>query len=1167
MPLRPLLRLLSILFLLTTASVQRAFAENSRVFPVDTPIPLATPTPLSPDKLQSAGPFVVPMTGPWQFALTHGETIAESYHAATDLPKIVTASSERSWAPVTNAIDGDISTAWTAADSTLPQWLRVDLGSVRSVAGVDITFGGGRVQARYTIDGSSDGRTWSTLADRSAAPGTGDGAIDLLSAPARYVRVTVDQFTSEHRRFGGGGPAVSISELRIFVFGADGKRTEWRPAPIASDDDFATTSFNASHWDTIGVPSNWEILGYSPVTYNSVDDSVGLYRRWVAVPAAFAGKRIVWRFDGVFDGAEIFVNGVRAGYHESGYTAFDVDLTGLVKPGQRNLFAVRVCKKTPSEDLDTGDYEAMGGIFRQTYLYATPKTYVSDLTVRTSVSNDHRTATVATNVALVGRPGGRVPISVMLFDQASHWLPDPIEVAVATVGPDGTNQGHFSNVVRSPRLWSAEKPNLYYVMVVVGDPKSPIERIEQRIGVRQITISPKEVLLWNGVPIKCAGTCRHEIYPTTGAALNDLVWKRDIALMKAANINAIRTSHYNHASRFLDLCEENGFYMLDEIPFCWAGQEVGDARYKDAFLERAAETYARDKNRPEVLAWSCGNESGGGPNASAVLDYMHAQDPTRPAYISQQWPSTPGQSFLDSHYPRPDDFANMLANAAGKTPIVFTEQPHMFSGTGNLDYDYGVHDFWSVPLQRSWETVEKYPTILGSFIWEWQNQPVVSTWSDSAPNHRGKPVLVDENNKGVVDGYRDPKPEWWAVKMVYSPVQIPVRTISIEPGGIVEIPVENRYSFTNLNELWCSWTAYRDGRAINDKRLSVSCPPLGAGVLRFHVPPGTTDVKVAFQTWSNEQFHSSLLGAIAGDADILRTRGGETPEFGEVYSTRLHVAGAPLPQPPSAASFDGSLAIDDSNDALTVSNARMSIRFSKATGEIESWTQDGRQIALGGPILNLGQAHEIVNQFGRNSADGFARSDGGFTVADATVDAHPRGTHVEVTTQSSFAGADGAGQPTLKVDYDVAPNDEIAVHWTIGWTGDSVSAWEDGVEIGLPATLTKMSWLRDNVLPDYPAGSVGEPSGACTWTDLSFACSKRDLRWMALTDPSGHGLALLALDDPLLTRAHADSNSITLYASRDIAVDAELSTPWITDHDITLSKDAPVSGSFVMRAL
>ena len=156
----------------------------------------------------------------------------------------------------------------------------------------------------------------------------------------------------------------------------------------------------------------------------------------------------------------------------------------------------------------------------------------------------------------------------------------------------------------------------------------------------------------NGVPVKFTGVCRHEEFSPYGHALTEECWKTDINLMKAANINAIRTSHYNHAERFMELCDEAGFYVLDEIPSCWVANEINDATRTWAYIFRSKETLDRDKNRACVVAWSCGNESSYGINNQAEFDYVKAHDPTRLALISQQnLGQNPKTDFEDYHYP------------------------------------------------------------------------------------------------------------------------------------------------------------------------------------------------------------------------------------------------------------------------------------------------------------------------------------------------------------------------------------------------------------------------------------------------------------------------------------------------------------------------------------
>ena len=643
------------------------------------------------------------------------------------------------------------------------------------------------------------------MADESAAPGVGSGPVTITPADVRYVRITV---------LGNSGTDwASLREFQIRTT-EGGQETAWRPTadkaaapPASTRDAFAAPNFDDADWDRIAVPSNWEMLGYSLPTYNSVDNTVGLYRRFVTVPAAWAGRRIVWRFDGALDGAEVFVNGQKAGYHESGYTAWDIDLTGLVKPGRRNLFAVRVSKTTPSDDCETGDFQAMGGIYRETSLIAVPQTHASEVTVRTPLAANYRDATLAATVSVRGTPGEAVALTGHLF-RANGEATAVSLAGAGRIGANGSATVALSAPVKAPKLWSAEKPSLYTLVVELTSGGQPGERIEQRFGFKQIEIK-NNVVLWNGRPIKCTGVCRHDFWASKGFALSDAQWVRDLSLMKAANVNAIRTSHYNHAARFLELCEEKGVYVLDEVPFCWIGDQVKDPKYAPFLLQRAQETLARDKNRPCVLAWSIGNENGFGADEQQVMDLVKKTDPTRPAFVSQQNPSDiKRQDLGDAHYPDPGSVDWDATHNAALWPVNYSEHPHIFYQKDTQDYDPGASDLWSEALMKTWDKLWKAPTILGSFIWEWQNQGIADKNPDKTRDfYYGPDRLRQENNKGIVSAYRVPKPEWWIVKSVYSPVVVGTRTVS-PSGGVCTVPLTNHYSFTDLKELACRWTAY-----------------------------------------------------------------------------------------------------------------------------------------------------------------------------------------------------------------------------------------------------------------------------------------------------------------------------------------------------------------------
>ena len=181
---------------------------------------------------------------------------------------------------------------------------------------------------------------------------------------------------------------------------------------------FAAPDASDADWKTIPVPANWEIEGFSMLTYQerpATSKDIGLYRRWVEVPASFAGQRVLWHFDGAYDGADVFVNGQRCGYHESGFTAFNIDVTKAIKPGEKNLMAVRLYKNTSSAALDHGDFWCLGGIYRETYLVALPPLSVDDVTVVTDLDEQYKNATLKSTVRVVGKAGSHFTLSSDLY--------------------------------------------------------------------------------------------------------------------------------------------------------------------------------------------------------------------------------------------------------------------------------------------------------------------------------------------------------------------------------------------------------------------------------------------------------------------------------------------------------------------------------------------------------------------------------------------------------------------------------------------------------------------------------------------------------------------------------------------------------------------------------
>jgi beta-galactosidase len=602
---------------------------------------------------------------------------------------------------------------------------------------------------------------------------------------------------------------------------------------IASEPARDPAYVEGKEWVDLKVPGNWEMAGLSTATYDQPDNASGCYRLWFDVPQSWTGRLVRLSFDGVQNAAEIWLNGKpvavdegswgRENYHESGWTAFQVDLTPQVKFGQKNLLVVRVTKNTRSSNLDSGDYFFLGGVYRPVTLFSVPKTHLGDVAVQTRLLDGNR-AEVKVLADVVGKDASSISMRL-------EGVPGEVSGKI--------ENGHavLTKIVDQPRLWSAEFPNLYNLTVELkGRPRKffardqTTETFSKRIGIREVTIT-NGVFLVNGVPVKLAGICRHDVSATEGTAVGPDLWRKDITLMKAANINAIRTSHYPYGSGFYDLCDELGVYVVDELPYCWCSTD--DLSLRPAFEQRARETIRRDKNHPSVIIWTIGNENRAGTNLQIVADLVKQLDPTRPRNVSCFEADKYKVDLSDDHYPR---LAKIIRDVQDSLK---TGHPHIYIENPNtwdirLAPDAGSWERWGAVLQRNWDICMKYDTIPGTFLWEWQDRAVADQCPTKLYCYFPETGINLMKIKGIVDGFRNPRPWYYDLKMIYSPIQIGSSLTA--SSGKVSFPIENRYSFTDLSYLKMSWALERDDKTIASGDDHVNQPPRSKGKVEISLP-------------------------------------------------------------------------------------------------------------------------------------------------------------------------------------------------------------------------------------------------------------------------------------------------------------------------------------------
>ncbi|MFE6359135.1 glycoside hydrolase family 2 TIM barrel-domain containing protein [Streptomyces sp. NPDC057806] len=507
--------------------------------------------------------------------------------------------------------------------------------------------------------------------------------------------------------------------------------------PDDRDPDFHRPDLDDGDWDTIPVPSVWQLHGYdfpiyvnitypywgpnglgedpqppnAPTRYNPV----GQYRRTFTVPEDWSGRRTFLHFEGVKSAHYVWINGELAGYKEDSFTPAEYDITDHLKPGT-NRIAVEVYRYSDGDWLEDQDMIRLSGIFRSVYLYSTPVVHLRDFKLETPLSDGYRAAALSVTAsvrAYAAGGAGRYTVETQLYDAAGHpvWS-RPLQQGadVAAVGEDVTVRA--DKAVPAPKLWSAEHPYLYTAVLQLRDPAGRlIETLSHRVGLREFALKDGLMRI-NGKPVSFRGTNRHETHPDRGIALNRADLIEDITLIKRLNINSVRTSHYPNNPVWYELADEYGLYLVDETNLETHGISSryprDHADWTEACVARAQNMVHRDKNHACVVIWSLGNEAGGGSTFVAMRDWIKSYDPTR--VVQYEGDDRPTISDIRSEmYDTPATVESRAKNTGDTRPYVMIEYSHaMGNSNGNF--------------KKYWDLIRRYPLLQGGWIWDFVDQ-------------------------------------------------------------------------------------------------------------------------------------------------------------------------------------------------------------------------------------------------------------------------------------------------------------------------------------------------------------------------------------------------------------------------------------------------------------
>ena len=549
-----------------------------------------------------------------------------------------------------------------------------------------------------------------------------------------------------------------------------------------------------SGWKTIEVPGEWVMQGYEVES----GKAAGYFRNF-QIPLSWKGFRIKLKCEAVYSDCQIWINGKAAGSHLGGFTPFEFDVTDQLRQGD-NTIALTIKSESIADTLSSASKYAvhpLGGITRPVYLIALPEVNIASFHVSTNFDKEYKDASLNAEFTVANESQANQKAELILT------LKDANGKTVATEGDNkliiNTTAGEKTKVkaalkVKQPAQWDPEHPNLYFLECSMSVNGKEISINRRRFGFRQIEVRGNQVFV-NNHPIKLKGVCRHEVDPVRGRSLIGNQWYEDVKLFKDANINYIRTSHYPPNEKLIDACDELGMFVEEEAPFCWANTKpVNDANYFEAILQPTLEMVERDKSHPCILYWSLGNESNNFEELFMTsADLVKEADPSRPRIFSQSGDLS-DNGYLEIknfHYPGP---AGPAKYKDSKRPVVFDEFCHLNAYNRNeLMTDPGVRDFWGEILLRMWENMYHAQGVLGGALW--------AGIDDSFFLPSGQ--VVGYGTWGTVDGWRRPKPEYWHMKKVFTPVKVIL--LNGPADSTVTLEMENRYFFSNLNECRIAW--------------------------------------------------------------------------------------------------------------------------------------------------------------------------------------------------------------------------------------------------------------------------------------------------------------------------------------------------------------------------
>ena len=755
--------------------------------------------------------------------------------------------------------------------------------------------------------------------------------------------------------------------------------------------DFYASNYNDSGWDDIRVPLSWEMANYGKPVYTNVgypfsnnppnansgmsqygvtdDNATGFYRRTINIPATWKDKRVFIHFDGVYSAAVVWVNGKYVGYSQSSNTDAEFDITGFVTTGDNQL-SVRVYRWCDGSYLEGQDMWHLSGIHRDVYLVATPKVFVSDHYITSSLNNEATSGSMSVKLTV----DNRNTVSTTKTLQVSLLDADDNQIATGTQTYRGTSTAEKTvtlSGLSNLRPWSAEDPYLYTVVVSQKDENGAEEMaFSTKYGFRNITKSGNLIYI-NKKRVYFKGVNTQDTHPEYGRAIDMETMMKDLTMMKKANVNTVRTSHYPRQPKMYAMMDALGFYVMDEADVeCHYNQNLSsNSSWITAMDDRTKRMVLRDRNHPSVIFWSLGNECGGGSNFSTTYNTCKNLD-SRFVHYEGAGSGTNYSDLGSNMYPTVSSVGGNRSGLNGK-PYFICEYAHaMGQAVGNL--------------KEYWDVIENSTGIIGACIWDWVDQSVydparlVNGQKKSANGFNYWVSGYDYNStSGVNQGFQGnflnngivtPDRTWTGklseVKKVYQNVKFSDFSASAK-----SVNIANKYAFMPISSdnFDIAYRVMKDGRLVEEGTLA-SFQTIAAGSSATVTLPINTAVDKSAEYLVNIELRIKKPTNGAADwttwaeegysiADAQFSLSEQNTSNGTAKGTDGTMGFPVLPSYTSAGgqlsvSTDGSWSSKTYTVSGTDNNGKAYSIVFNSSGKMTSWTYDGKSLINAGPDFN-----------------------------------------------------------------------------------------------------------------------------------------------------------------------------------------------------------------------